>query len=179
MKIYTKKGDSGTSGLIGGERASKDSAVFQALGDIDELNAIVGLALVHGKNAEGEAILKRLQIVLFALGAEIASPDERWNAVGLEELTRDMEEWIDRHMKLLPELQNFILPGGTLMAATLHHGRAVCRRAERSIVALGRERTVRPEVLAAINRTSDWMFCAARYANHEAGLKDTTWSGDR
>jgi cob(I)alamin adenosyltransferase len=179
MKIYTKKGDGGQTGLIGGERASKDSLVFQALGDIDELNAVVGVALVHAKHAEGEAILRRLQVALFALGAELASPDERWNATGLEELTLDMEEWIDRHTNLLPELKNFVLPGGTLLAATLHHARAVCRRAERSMVALSHERPVRAVALAAINRTSDWMFCAARFANHEAGLKDTTWSGDR
>lgn len=178
MKIYTKKGDGGQTGLIGGERAPKDSLVFHALGDIDELNAVIGVALVHAKDAEGEAILKRLQGALLGLGAEIASPDDRWNAAGLESLTQDMEDWIDSHTTLLPELKNFVLPGGTLFAATLHHARAVCRRAERSIVALGSERPVRPVALAMVNRTSDWLFCAARYANHEAGLKDTTWRGE-
>ncbi len=179
MKIYTKKGDTGETGLIGGERASKDDVVFAALGDVDELNAVIGVALVHAKNAEGEAILKRLQIALFALGAELASPDERYQAKELELLTGDMEEWIDRHTSLMPELKNFILPGGTLLSASLHHARAVCRRAERSIVELSKVRPVRGEVLAAVNRTSDWLFCAARFANHEASVKDTTWSGDR
>ncbi len=179
MKIYTKKGDAGETGLIGGERASKHDVVFAALGDVDELNAAIGVALVHAKDAEGEAILKRLQVVLFGLGAELASPDERWQAKELEQLTGDMEEWIDRHSTLMPELKNFILPGGTLLGASLHHARAVCRRAERSIVELSKERPVRGEVLAAVNRSSDWLFCAARFSNHEAGIKDTTWSGDK
>jgi cob(I)alamin adenosyltransferase len=178
MKIYTKKGDTGETGLIGGERASKDDVVFAALGDVDELNASVGTSLVHAKDAEGEGILKRLQIVLFELGAELASPDERWQAKDLVQLTDDMEEWIDRHTALMPELRNFILPGGTLLGASLHQARAVCRRAERSIVELSKVRPVRAEVLAAVNRTSDWLFCAARFSNHEAGIKDTTWSGE-
>jgi cob(I)alamin adenosyltransferase len=179
MKIYTKKGDTGETGLIGGERRSKDDLVFQALGDIDELNAAIGVTLVHSKNAEGETIMKRLQGALFELGAELASPDQSRAAAGLTQMTEDMEEWIDRHSKFMPELKNFILPGGTLMAASLHYARAVCRRAERSVVALSRERSVRPEVLTLMNRTSDWLFTAARYANHEARVEDTTWQGGR
>ena len=179
MKIYTKKGDGGETGLIGGERASKDDPVFHCLGDIDEFNACLGVALVHGKGMEGEAILKRLQRALFALGSELASPDDRWNATDLESLTADMEAWIDVHTKVLPELKNFVLPGGTMTAATLHQARAACRRAERSIVGLSGSKQVRPEVLAFINRTSDFLFCAARYANHEAGVADVTWAGDK
>ena len=178
MKIYTKKGDSGETGLIGGERLAKDDLVFAALGDIDELNAAIGVTLVHSKNAEGETIMKRLQGVLFELGSELASPDDRWQAKGLAQMTEDLEEWIDRHSKFMPELKNFILPGGTIMAASLHSARAVCRRAERSIVALSKQRAVRPEVLTLINRTSDWLFTAARYANHEAKVQDTTWQGN-
>lgn len=178
MKIYTKKGDQGETGLIGGERAAKDDLVFQTLGDIDEFNAVLGVALVSGKGMEGEAILKRLQRALFALGAEIASPDDRWNARDIVSLTSDMESWIDVHTKVLPELKNFVLPGGTMTAATLHQARAACRRAERSIVALSKQRQVRAEALMFINRTSDFLFCAARYANHEAGVPDVAWSGD-
>lgn len=179
MKIYTKQGDGGETGLVGGERAGKDELVFQTLGDIDEFNAVLGLALIHGKGMEGEAILRRLQRALFALGAELASPDDRWVAQDLEALTTDMEDWIDVHTKVLPPLKNFVLPGGTMTSATLHQARAACRRAERSIVAFGRQKAARPAVLAFINRTSDFLFCAARYANHEAGVADVTWSGDR
>ena len=178
MKIYTKKGDAGETGLIGGLRLPKDDPVFAVLGDLDELNAAIGVCLVHARHAEGEVILQRLQGVLFALGAELASPEERWQARDLEPLTVDMEDWIDHQTKVLPELKNFILPGGTLLAAHLHAARAVCRRAERSLVALAKVRDVRPEVLAALNRTSDWLFVAARCANHEARLGDTVWRGD-
>jgi cob(I)alamin adenosyltransferase len=179
MKIYTKKGDGGETGLIGGERAGKHEPVFEALGDVDELNAVVGVCLIHAKSAEGEAILKRLQSVLFLLGSELASSDDKWHSRDLQDLTSDMEEWIDRHTKLMPELRNFILPGGTLLAANLHLARAVCRRAERSIVALSKSKAVRPEVLALVNRASDWLFCAARYSNHEASVKDSVWTGAR
>ncbi len=178
MKIYTKKGDAGETGLIGGERLSKDAPIFAVLGDLDELNASIGLVLAVGKGLEGEAILVRLQSALFSLGAEVASPDDRWNAEGLDGLTQDMEDWMDFHDKVLPELKNFVLPGGTMTAAALHQARAVCRRAERSIVALAATKPVRPEVMRLVNRASDWLFSAARYANHEAGQRDVTWSGD-
>lgn len=179
MKIYTKKGDTGETGLIGGERRSKDDLVFQVLGDLDELNASLGTAIAIGKGFEGEPLMLRLQSTLFALGAEVASPDDRWNAEGLESLERDMEDWIDFHDKVLPELKNFVLPGGTMTAAALHQARAVCRRAERSIVALSAQKPIRAEVLRLVNRTSDWLFCVARFANHEAGQGDVTWSGDK
>jgi cob(I)alamin adenosyltransferase len=177
MKIYTKKGDAGETGLIGGAREGKDALVFMALGDIDELNATLGSVLVASKGMDGEAVLQRLQRALFSLGAELASPDGRHVANGLETLTSEMEEWIDVHDKLLPELKNFVLPGGTMTAAALHQARAVCRRAERAVVALGKDSQVRPETLAFMNRTSDFLFCCARYANHEAGIADVTWSG--
>jgi len=178
VKIYTKKGDGGETGLIGGHRVQKSDPRISALGDIDELNAALGLCMFHAQGSECRSILDHLQWAAFSIGAEIAAPEERrkeYEATGLQHLTASMEDWIDRHTELMPELKSFVLPGGTILAAHLHLARAVCRRTERSLVALS---DLRPELLVFINRASDWLFCAARYANFESEVEDVLWTGE-
>ena len=177
MKIYTKKGDGGDTGLIGGGRVSKGDALIAALGDLDEMNACLGLCLVYAEGSMSHGILLQLQKMVFSVGAEVAAPEDRkhdYMANGLGELTSTLEKWIDRHTEHMPELTSFVLPVGTILSAHLHQARAVCRRAERSLVSIGVHRT---EVLVVLNRASDWLFCAARYANHESELEDVLWQG--
>ena len=179
MKIYTKKGDAGETGLIGGGRVSKADPVIEVLGNLDELNASLGRALVHGGASASRSVLQTLQSVLFDLGAEVASTSRQYEAAGLPGLTESLEDWIDEKTAQMPELRSFVLPGGTMLAAELHMARAVCRRLERSLVVLSAEKALRSELLVFVNRLSDWLFCAARYANHEAGVEDAAWTGDR
>ena len=173
MKIYTRTGDDGETGLLGGSRVAKDSLRIEAIGDVDELNATLGMALVHGPNAE----LHRLQCWLFDLGAELASPPGgKFDAASIGPAHVGwLEEAIDRHMAALPPLKAFVLPGGSPAAAALHLARVVCRRAERAILALDREEPVRESARIFINRLSDYLFAAARRANAEAGITDVEW----
>ncbi|HXH59851.1 MAG TPA: cob(I)yrinic acid a,c-diamide adenosyltransferase, partial [Fimbriimonadaceae bacterium] len=166
------------TGLIGGERVRKNDPRVCLLGDLDEFNAALGLASAHAGRFTGLDVLLRIQKAVFSLGAEVASPDERWRAEGLEALTSELEGQIDEWTEALPPLTNFILPGGTLLSASLHLARAVCRHAERSMVGLSLETEVRSEALVFMNRASDWLFCAARAANSEAGVADVPWSGE-
>ena len=177
MKIYTKKGDGGQTGLIGGARVSKGDALIAVLGDLDELNACLGLCVVYGEGSKTHGLLNQLQKTVFSVGAEVAAPEDRrheYLAKGLGELTLALEDWIDRHSAQMPDLTSFVLPGGTILSAHLHQARAVCRRAERSLVGIGGHRA---ELLVFINRFSDWLFCAARYANHESDVEDVLWHG--
>lgn len=188
MKIYTKRGDEGKTGLFGGQRVSKDDLRVAAYGDVDEVNASVGLARAVVTDDEVDGILARTQSELFDLGAEAATPPEssesaraRVTLITSQSITR-MEEEIDRFSEELPPLKNFILPGGGISAATLHHSRTVCRRAERALAALHAESPLRPELLAYVNRLSDLLFILARLANHRAGLPETAWqqgAGDK
>ncbi|MCH7944735.1 MAG: cob(I)yrinic acid a,c-diamide adenosyltransferase [Armatimonadetes bacterium] len=181
MKIYTKAGDGGQTGLIGGRKVSKADVTVGALGDLDELNSCLGVALAHSKDAQLAKMLGRIQRAVFDIGAEVASPQEtheRRTAEGLDELTHELEDQLDEHERLLPPLKQFILPGGTMLAAHLHNARTVCRRAERSLVRLADEAPMRPELVRTVNRLSDWLFSAARLANHEAGVEDVLWHGD-
>lgn len=181
MKIYTKRGDGGETGLIGGHRVSKSTLVIETLGDLDELNACLGICLTHAEGSLVHSTLERLQRAIFDLGAEIAAPDDRKSDYWAQEvdvLTAHLEEWIDLQSERLPELKGFVLPGGTILAAHLHHARTVCRRMERGLVALSLESSVRPEILESANRLSDWLFCAARYANKESGVEDVYWHAE-
>ncbi|MCH8978269.1 MAG: cob(I)yrinic acid a,c-diamide adenosyltransferase [Armatimonadetes bacterium] len=181
MKIYTKAGDGGQTGLIGGRKVSKADVTVGALGDLDELNACLGIALAHSQDAPLAKMLGRVQRAVFDIGAEVASPQnakERRTAHGLDELTRELEDQLDEHERKLPPLKQFILPGGTILSAHLHNARTVCRRAERSLVRLTEEAPLRPELVRTINRLSDWLFSAARAANQEAGVEDVFWHGD-
>ncbi len=178
MKIYTKAGDKGQTSLLAGGRVSKNDARLHAYGTIDELNAILGIVVTQGPPQMLVAAINRIQGELFTLGADLATPMEHtpdWlQRMGLSYVTQ-LEDEIDQFTAVLPTLQQFILPGGTPSAAFLHQARTVCRRAERWIVPLGAD--VNPVALQYTNRLSDWLFMAARLANHEAGHADITWQG--
>lgn len=171
MRIYTKTGDSGTTGLVGGTRVSKSDRRIAAIGDVDELNALIGVARSHG--SEMDVALERVQNWLFDLGAELATPaDGKFkNEIISDEHAHWLESSIDEMNEDLSPLKNFILPGGTPIAAALHHSRTVCRRAERSVIAFGE---ARPELIRFLNRLSDWLFVAARFENRTRG--DVLWS---
>jgi len=174
VKIYTKTGDKGQTGLVGGGRVEKDSLRIQAIGEVDELNAAIGVARCYGS---GGLALAKIQNWLFDLGAELATPEGTrfQNAALADEHVKWLEQSIDKQTSELPALKNFILPAGTELAAALHYARCVCRRAERSALALQREEPVREVVLVFLNRLSDWLFVSARTANRLAGVQDVEW----
>lgn len=174
--IVTRTGDKGTTGLYGGARLPKDHPRVCAYGDVDELNAILGVVLASAHlSVETRAQITEVQHLLFRVGGDLATPlqkeskQERVNA----EHVRCIEEWIAQMESNLPPQKAFILPGGTSAAAHLHHARTVCRRAERSVVALQTTEPVNLEVAVLLNRLGDYLFLAARAANHEAGAGDT------
>ncbi len=177
MKIYTKTGDKGQTGIVGGTRIAKNSTRIAAIGDVDELNAAIGLCRTLTPPDEIAQTLEWLQSSLFDLGAELASlPGANLSFAILDpKATERLEEDIDRQTEKLPALKNFILPGGSPLAAHLHVARCICRRAERAMLALHEEQALRPEVLAFLNRLSDWLFVAARTANKLAGIEDVPW----
>jgi cob(I)alamin adenosyltransferase len=177
MKIYTRTGDAGTTGLSGGVRVSKHDQRIAAYGAVDELNAFLGLCRAAGAPAEIEAVVGRLQHEMFALGAELASPTGTVSGVALlsDESVQRLEREIDRFEQDLAPLRQFILPGGTPAAAALHAARCVCRRAERELVALSEAAPVRDVLLTYVNRASDLLFVVARWCNHAAGVADTPW----
>lgn len=186
MKIYTKTGDAGQTGLFGGGRVSKDHARITAYGTLDELNAAIGVARAEADRIDWsdetardriDAILGEAQNRLFDLGAELATPDpeNRSLAVLDERHVAALEEAIDHHEASLPPLRNFILPGGTAAAAQLHLARCVCRRAERGLVTLAGQEPIRELPLVYVNRLSDLLFVLARAANQAAGGVDTPW----
>jgi cob(I)alamin adenosyltransferase len=177
MKIYTKSGDAGLTGLLGGERVTKNSPRIGAYGDIDELNAAIGIALAAAPAASLLPQLTHIQHQLFSAGSELAAPQpEKFNLPLLleHEITR-LEQWIDDMEAELPQLRNFILPGGSPAAAALHLARTICRRAERSVVALAESASIRPEIIIYLNRLSDYLFVASRYENQKAGTQETVW----
>ncbi len=182
MKIYTKTGDKGQTSLFGGKRISKDSSRIKAYGNIDELNAVLGICLSSKSNSEIKKILKKIQHQLFIAGADLATPNQlnapnQQKTVRLQpEATIKIEKLIDRLQTKLPVLTNFILPGGSSLAAFLHLARTVCRRAEREITALQKEEKINRELLPFLNRLSDLLFVLARYANKSAKIKEEKWS---
>ncbi|MDX2194764.1 MAG: cob(I)yrinic acid a,c-diamide adenosyltransferase [Gemmatimonadales bacterium] len=181
MRIYTRTGDEGETGLFGGGRVAKDDRRVAAYGDVDELNSVIGLARATDPDGAHDALLEAVQRDLFSIGGHLATPDPARVASALEkaELSSDriatFEAAMDAADAELPPLRAFILPGGTPAAATLHVARTVCRRAERSVVALAREAEVHPLFITYLNRLSDLLFTLARLANHRAGRADVTW----
>ncbi len=179
MKIYTKTGDGGETGLFGGPRVRKSDARVEAYGDVDELNAAVGAARALVEDPEIDAHLARVQEELFRVGAELATPRDAKARAALPPLeaasTARLEEAIDAWERELPPLANFVLPGGTRTAAALHLARTVCRRAERRAVALAGDAQVDPAALAYLNRLSDFLFVAARLANRRAHREEPLW----
>jgi len=181
MKIYTKTGDAGETGLFGGARVSKASLRVAAYGDVDELNSAIGWARVKVSDADLDALLNRIQNDLFEVGAELGSTEDRKEKGGLplikEAQVQTLERAIDKYEKGPPPLQSFVLPGGSESAARFHLARCICRRAERGVVALGAQETLRGELFRYLNRLSDLLFILARYANHAAGVEDIPWKG--
>ena len=179
MKIYTRTGDSGETGLFDGTRVPKSDRRVSTYGDVDELNAWLGLARADLDDATIADMLERIQRDLFAIGARLADPAHRIAqrvtkaAVTGTDVSR-LEEWIDGLEAALPPLRRFILPGGTRAGAALHVARTVCRRAERAMVALGPD-AFEPELLTYVNRLSDLLFVMARAVNHGAGAPETEW----
>lgn len=175
MKIYTKTGDKGETGLFSGTRVSKASAVVEAYGEVDETNSCLGIAIAHTEEADLKETFVRIQHDLHRLCSDLATPQDA--KVKVDRMTPDrtqfLEEKIDAYEKELSPLTQFILPGGTPLASYLHLSRTVCRRAERAIVRL--EKAYNIEALRYINRLSDFLFVIARVANKRAGESDIHW----
>lgn len=173
MKIYTKTGDRGQTGLIGGAKVSKTDTRIAAIGDVDELNACLGLCRAIAPE-DMQEIFAKLQNWLFDLGAELASPDEhaRQHRALTAQHVEYLESSIDEQTTRLSPLENFILPGGIELAARIHLARCVCRRAERTVLEVN---NVSGEAKIFLNRLSDWLFTAARTANHSANVSDVVW----
>lgn len=180
MKIYTRTGDSGQTGLWGGQRVDKNSVRVAAYGEVDELNAILGVVRAAGIEPSLDSLLQRVQNELFVLGADLATPGESSRIDRLSEDTiAQLEQDIDGFETELEPLRQFILPGGTLAAAQLHLARTVCRRAERNVVALAQSEHVNLVTLSYLNRLSDWFFVLARVVNARAGIQDVPWVQQR
>lgn len=177
MKIYTRAGDDGLTGLYGGGRLPKCDIRISAYGSVDELNAHLGVCRAAALPPDVDELLGRLQNDMFSLGAELSSPRGATPSnlcVDEADVTR-LEQAIDRFEVNLPPLKTFILPGGTPASAALHVARAVCRRAEREVVALSQTAEVRSTVLQYLNRAGDLLFVLARHANYAAGQSDVPW----
>jgi cob(I)alamin adenosyltransferase len=185
MKIYTRTGDAGDTGLFGGGRVPKAHLRVEAYGSVDELNAFLGLSGQAVSDSEIQDRILRVQKDLFSLGASLATPGAEDGSAKVvtprlpERRIGQMEGWIDEATGGVPELRSFILPGGTRGAALLHVARTVCRRAERAVVRLSQEEGVDPVVLVYLNRLSDLLFALARLENDRAGVPDVLWEADK
>ncbi len=174
-KIYTRTGDKGDTGMADGSRVRKDSVLIKTLGDIDELNSVLGLLLNRTDDTSIVDTIRQVQNDLFDLGAELSA--------SIDVLSVDHTDWLEKELdkmnESLPALKEFILPGGGEAAALCHFARSVCRRAERSLVALNQERALRPELLAYINRLSDFLFVLARTLTKLSSGTEVYWQSKR
>ncbi|MEL6105633.1 MAG: cob(I)yrinic acid a,c-diamide adenosyltransferase [Planctomycetota bacterium] len=183
MKIYTRTGDAGSTGLFGGPRVAKDDARIEAYGTVDELNAALGCVRAvgpsAGMNEQLDLQLELVQRELFSIGAELATPDPDAHALRVisTKHVQRLESWIDEHEQGLTPLKQFILPGGTHSASILHLARAICRRAERRVVTLGDQEGVEVSdaVIVYLNRLSDYLFVLSREVNAQAEIPDVVW----
>lgn len=178
MKIYTKAGDDGSTGLIGGQRVRKSDERIDCVGAVDEVNGSLGWCAASG-DANLTDLIRPIQNDLFVIGSHLALPNGATAGASLpvldESIVSRLEMEIDAAEHDLPPLRNFILPGGTEAAARLHLARTVCRRAERRIVGFALDQAVPVVILTYLNRLSDWLFVQARHANHRAGVADVPW----
>ncbi len=180
MKIYTRTGDKGTTGLFGGGRVPKSHPRVAAYGDVDELNSVLGVVRATGPDLF-DPELERIQRDLFAIGGHLATPEPDKVRAALakadlgESRIDELERLIDSADEQLPPLRAFVLPGGSPKAAHLHVARTVCRRAERHVVALAAEDEIPALFVSYLNRLSDLLFTWARLANHHEGRGDITW----
>ena len=178
VKLYTRTGDDGTTGLIGGGRVPKDHARVSAYGEIDELNAVLGWCNCHLEQAQVDRV-QHIQNTLFVIGAELATTrgnTARPSFVPIEKAEVErLEGWIDEATDAVPPLRNFILPGGSEGGARLHVARSVCRRAERAVITLASSEEVRPVIIHYLNRLSDLLFAWARETNHTQRQPEIPW----
>ncbi|MBX2821308.1 MAG: cob(I)yrinic acid a,c-diamide adenosyltransferase [Rhodothermaceae bacterium] len=181
MKIYTRTGDDGSTGLFGGDRIQKDHLRIEAYGTVDETNSALGLVRAHIESHPErgllEELLHKIQSVLFVLGADLATPNNaKVEVPRIEQPHVDyLEEQIDALDAQLPQLKYFILPGGSIPASFMHLSRTICRRAERQAVRLSHQDTVNPLTITYLNRLSDLLFVLARWTNHMLELNEETW----
>ncbi|NNM88792.1 MAG: cob(I)yrinic acid a,c-diamide adenosyltransferase [Phycisphaerae bacterium] len=179
MKIYTRQGDQGQTGLFDGTRVSKDHWRIETYGTVDELNSTLGLAAANCAAPDMQALLLKIQHQLFDLGADLATPADSPNAHRVRRIaaadTEFLEKQIDLATERLAPLKQFVLPGGTMLAAQLHVTRTVCRRAERRLVTLMQHEKIAPQPLIYLNRLSDLLFTLARLANHLENKMDVPW----
>ncbi len=174
--ITTRTGDDGTTALADGERIDKSSTRIQAIGEVDEVNSLLGVLEASGVPEDIAGYLRNIQHRLFDIGGELAVPG---NAAIAPNSVERLEELIETYNEDLPPLKEFILPGGSMAASICHLARAVCRRCERNMVALGQTEYVNPETLRYINRLSDLLFILARSLNHLQGAREVFWDSER
>lgn len=182
MKIYTRTGDDGTTGLLGPGRVLKCAPRVEAYGSVDELNAVLGVARTHDAQGWLAADLEAIQSRLFSLGAELAAvaPASLANIERIADTdVAGLERLIDRLEAELPPLKRFILPAGTLLAVQLHLARTVCRRAERRLVELQQAEKIEPVLVRYLNRLADLLFVMARWCNRRADVAETEWGGGK
>jgi cob(I)alamin adenosyltransferase len=175
-KIYTRTGDAGQTGLTGGERVAKDSARIEVIGDVDELNSAIGLVLAHDVPLKARECLTQVQHILFNLGGELSMRDNP--LITIDDIER-LERAIDSFNADLPPLKEFILPGGDMAAASCHLARAVCRRAERRMIALARIEVINDVSRIYLNRLSDLLFVLCRIIARAAGQGEVYWQSGR
>ena len=178
MKIYTKTGDKGETSLFGGQRVWKDDLRIESYGTVDELNSLIGLALTETVYEEIQEVLKRIQNKLFTVGADLATPEDKKIHIKRvdQSFIDESEKDIDYFSSKVPELREFVLPGGTKAAALLHVCRTVCRRAERNIIALNKSVAINDNILVYLNRLSDLFFVLAKFDNYVNGTPDIKWN---
>lgn len=178
MKIYTKTGDGGQTLLFGGKRVSKDDVRIEAYGTVDELNALIGVAISETTDKSADKVLRNIQNNLFVLGGDLATPVDETKVKlprTVEKMVKNLENRIDIYEAQISELKNFILPGGTKASALLHLSRTVCRRAERRVITLSNVEQINLEVVKYLNRLSDLLFVLARFENSVNNIPDDEW----
>ena len=178
MRIYTRTGDDGSTGLFGGTRVPKDDLRIEAYGTVDELNSFLGKLIEHKAMSENREFFREIQAELFTLGSHLATKDSkmREKLPNLSEhAIKKFEDWMDAADEKLPVLKNFLLPGGHPAVADAHIARAVCRRAERRCVGLSREEDVNPELIKYLNRLSDLLFTTARLLSYLTETEEIAW----
>lgn len=180
MKIYTKTGDKGKTSLFDGTRVYKNNPRVETYGTVDELNSVIGIVVAETKHIDTKfkTTLIEIQNNLFEIGAKLANPNTPENQQLLRQLekhTRHLEDYIDELTVLMPEITNFILPGGGRVGAYLHLARTISRRAERLVVALSQQEAIEREILIYLNRLSDVFYTMSRYSNFKEGKEETVW----
>ena len=177
--LYTRTGDAGSTSLVDGSRASKDSIRLESYGTIDELSSILGLTSASPELPEElKGQISDIQNLLFEIGAYLATPvaeDTDPKLLDIDVHTQRLEGWIDALDEQTPKIRFFVLPGGSQLSGRFHLARTVCRRAERRIITLANEEYVDPALVAYINRLSDYLFIAARFANFMLGIEEVAW----